>query len=149
MFTYVAGLATGCLIGVCCTILLLLLSAALTDEYPHELRKISLLQLAATGTGIFAVAYSAYYMNFEKSAAALLLLLAVLGSAKIGGLVNGFISAALAAGMLCVLFLPPIGSLRIAEPSDRFVLSLFLITAALGSRLVGRTRELASQRQQS
>jgi K+-sensing histidine kinase KdpD len=44
--------------------------------------------------------------------------------------------------LLSLLFLSPIGSLRVSRPSDQFLLALFLVSSLLGCRLIGRSGSL-------
>ena len=75
----------------------------------------------------------------------LLLLLAVLAIARLAGMAAGVAASGLAAGILSYFFLPPIGSLKVLYPGDRIVLTLFLLSAILGSRLIGNRQRQPRQ----
>ncbi len=71
---------------------------------------------------------------------ALTYLLAVLLASTVGGLWPGALSAVAAALAFNYFFLPPSGTLTIADPANWFALVAFLATAAVTSQLVARAR---------
>ena len=142
MGSYVAGLVTGCLLGVSGTFLLLFLVLSLSGQFSTLFKANSLRGIVYAAAVLIAVSGIAHLLRLDKDSAMLLLLLAVLAVAKQGGLVLGLAASAMAAVMLSVLFMPPVGSLFIKGPDDRLALALFLLIAALGSRLIGQHRKL-------
>ncbi len=146
MVPFTAGLATGCLIGVSGTLLLLFLASALSEKRPWGKLAFSSRKLGAAAVVLLAVAGICYVLEFNEAASVLLLLLSVLAIAKLGGLATGVTASVLAAGMLSYFVLPPIGSLKVMYPNDRMVLALFLLSAILGSRLIGDKRTQPQQR---
>lgn len=73
------------------------------------------------------------------------LLLVQVASAR-GGRTVGLTLAVLAFLAFNWFFLPPYGTLRVANPLDWFILAGFLITGALAAELLYRARELGSER---
>ena len=142
MGSYVTGLVTGCLLGVGGTLLLLLLGLSFSGQFSTLFKTNSLRGHVYAAAVLIAVSGIAQLLRLDKESAMLLLLLAVLAVAKQGGLVLGLAASAMAAVMLSVLFMPPVGSLFIKGPDDRLALALFLLIAALGSRLIGQHRKL-------
>jgi K+-sensing histidine kinase KdpD len=140
MVGFIAGMAIGCLLGVSGTFLLILLATALSNKRPSLADELSTWRLAYSATALLAVAGISYLLRLDKAAAMLLLFLAVLAIAKFEGLAKGIGASAFAAGMLSFLFLPPIGSIRIARPEDQFALALFFLSALFATRLIGKTR---------
>lgn len=146
MAGFIAGLAVGCLLGVSGTFLLILLATALSNKRPSLADELSPRGLAYSAIALLAIAGIAYLLRLDKAAAMLLLFLGVLAIAKLEGLAKGIGASALAAGMLSLLFLPPIGSMRIARPEDQFALALFFLSAIFASRLIGKARIPPQQR---
>jgi K+-sensing histidine kinase KdpD len=142
MGSYVAGLVTGCLLGVGGTLLLLLLGLSFSGQFSTPFKTNSLRGHVYVVAVLIAVSGIAYLLKLDKESAMLLLLLAVLAIAKQGGLVHGLVASAMAAVILSFLFMPPVGSLFIKGSDDRLALALFLLIAALGSRLIGQHRKL-------
>lgn len=73
----------------------------------------------------------------------LLFLLAVLAAATFAGYVSAIAAAILAALAYNFFFIPPIGTLTIAEPHEVFALISFLAAAALAGSLASRIRHQA------
>jgi K+-sensing histidine kinase KdpD len=142
MGSFVAGLVTGCLLGVSGTLLLLLLGLSLSGQFSTLFKTNSLRGHVYAAAVLITVSGIAYLLKLDKESAMLLLLLAVLAVAKQGGLVYGLAASAMAAVLLSFLFMPPVGSLFIKGPDDRLALALFLLIAAVGSRLIGQQRKL-------
>lgn len=76
---------------------------------------------------------------------ALSYLLAVLAAAAAGGLVSGAAVSLGAALALDYFFLPPLHTLVVGRPADRFALAGFLVAAAVSSLLVARAAERSRQ----
>ncbi len=142
MGSYVAGLVTGCMLGVSGTLLLLFLGLSLSGQFSTLSKTTSLRGHVYSAAVLIVVSGIAYLLKLYKESAMLLLLLAVLAVAKQGGLVHGLVASAMAAAILSFLFMPPVGSLFVKGPDDRLALALFLLIAALGSRLIGQHRNL-------
>jgi two-component system sensor histidine kinase KdpD len=79
----------------------------------------------------------------NSTTTALTLLLAILGVATFWGLAEAIIASV--AGMLCFnfFFLPPVGTLTIADPQNWVALLAFLVTSVAGSELSARARRRA------
>jgi K+-sensing histidine kinase KdpD len=143
MGSYLAGLVTGCLLGVSGTLLLLLLGLSFSGQFSTLFKTNSPRGHVYAAAVLIAVSGIAYLLRLDKGSAMLILLLAVLAVAKQGGLAHGLVASAIAAVILTVLFMPPVGSLFIKGPDDRLALALFLLIAALGSRLIGQHRKVS------
>jgi K+-sensing histidine kinase KdpD len=143
MGSYLAGLVTGCLLGVSGTLLLLLLGLSFSGQFSTLFKTNSPRGHVYAAAVLTAVSGIAYLLRLDKGSAMLILLLAVLAVAKQGGLAHGLVASAIAAVILTVLFMPPVGSLFIKGPDDRLALALFLLIAALGSRLIGQHRKVS------
>jgi two-component system sensor histidine kinase KdpD len=79
----------------------------------------------------------------DKAHVALVYLLIVLTSSAAGGRVLGLTIAGLAFLAFDVLFLPPYGTLIIANPLDWLVLIVFLITSVIAAQLLARAQDRA------
>jgi K+-sensing histidine kinase KdpD len=134
---FVSGLTIGLFVGVSGTFLLIIGGVAFSAEGSYALSGLSYRSFAFVTAALATLAGMAHIMKFGKASSLLLLLLAVLAIARHGGLINGLVATAIAAICLTVWFFPPIGSLMITKPHDRLALSLFLLTATLGSRFFG------------
>jgi K+-sensing histidine kinase KdpD len=145
MENFMAGLATGCLLGVSGTFLLLLLGAIFSGEHSLAVDGRSLRAYSLVAIVLVLLSFSAHKFNFDKGSSMLLFLLAILAVSKIGGLINGMIASGIAALSLVVWYFPPLGSLMVKNPADRFSLALFILIAGLTSRFVGkRDRSISS-----
>lgn len=142
MSSFVAGLITGCVIGVGGTALLLLFAATLTDGYSNRMYELSLRGVAFAALALLAVAGLSYTMKLDEAGAILLLSLSVLVIAKLGGFRYGIGASVVAAMLLSLLFLPPIGSLWVIGSNNRLALVLFLLSTIAGSRLMGGKKGL-------
>jgi K+-sensing histidine kinase KdpD len=140
--SFVAGLITGCVIGVGGTTLLLLFVATLTDGYSDKMYELSLRGVACAAIALLAVAGLSYTMKLDKAGAILLLSLSVLVIAKLGGFRYGIGASVVAAMLLSLLFLPPIGILWVIGSDNRLALVLFLLSTIVGSRLIGGKKRL-------
>jgi K+-sensing histidine kinase KdpD len=132
MLDYLAGVVTGCLIGVSGTFLTLLFSSVV-PEPEDAARRISFRRLALATAAVLLVAFVCYWLKLGEAIGVLFLLLCVLAVAHLAGTATSSVTAAVAALTLCVLFLPPVGSLYVGQPSDRLLLALFLLGAMLVS----------------
>ena len=107
----------------------------------------------AAPLGIVAIALVCYRLHVGSTIAAIALLLGVL----VAGAYTSLAEAALAslAATLCLdyLFLPPVGSIGIAEPQDWVALMVFLGAALLATNFANRLRrqrdQLISQQRQA
>jgi len=142
MGSFLTGLVTGCLLGVSGTLLLLLLGFSFSGQLSNLAKTHSLRGHVYAAAVVITVSGIARLLKLDKESAMLVLLLAVLGVAKRGGLINGLAASAIAAATLSLLFMPPLGSLFIKAPDDRLALALFLLIAALGSRLIAERSKL-------
>jgi K+-sensing histidine kinase KdpD len=75
-------------------------------------------------------------IHLPTYAAMLLLLLVVLVIARQGSMLVALIGCGVTAMELTLLFLPPIGSIRVAHTSDRLLLALFVLASLVGSLLI-------------
>src|SRR5215471_17820834 len=82
-------------------------------------------------------------IDVNTTTVALTLLLAILGMATLWGLTEAIIASV--AGMLCFnfFFLPPVGTLTIADPQNWVALFAFLVTSVAGSELSARAKRRA------
>jgi len=143
MFSYMAGVATGCLIGVWATIILLLVVGALPDRVPRFTQQISATAVAPALAMVLALAAGCYYFHLGKNASVLLMLLAVLAVAEFTEFTTSLVVSAAAAIVVAFAFLSP-GTLRIERPKDRLLLALFLLAATFGVRLIRKSRQWAT-----
>ncbi len=86
-----------------------------------------------------------WWLPVNSTTVALTLLLAILGIASRWGLAEALVAAV--AGILClnVLFLPPIGTLTIADPQNWVALSAFVVTAIVASQLSAFAKRRAEE----
>lgn len=93
--------------------------------------------------GIVAICFR--FIPVNSTTVALALLLAVLGIASAWGLIEAVVAAV--AGMVCFnyFFLPPVGTLTIADPQNWVALLAFLVTAVVASQLSARARARAQE----
>ena len=134
---FTAGLVTGCLLGVCGTFLLLTLGTAFSSERARFFRVHSVPGTLLSTVALLLIAAFCHRMNIGKDASMLLLLLAIMCISRVEGLMNGLIATVISVFALAFWFFPPVG-LAIKSSSDRLALALFLLIAALGSRMIGR-----------
>jgi len=136
MIGFAAGIATGCLIGVSGTFLLILLSSSLPRGQKYWQSEVSLREIALAALTVLAVAGLAHGLHVHKAGALLILLLTVLLLSRGRSIVTGLASAAVAAIAAALLFLPPVGSFRITHPQDRLALAIFLLISVVAAGLV-------------
>ncbi|MFZ0820155.1 MAG: DUF4118 domain-containing protein [Candidatus Acidiferrales bacterium] len=142
MVGFIVGMALGSLIGVCGTYAVLFLAATTPEPFPVRMKEFSALKFAASLVAISALGGACFKLNAHKSTAVLVLLLGVFVVARLAGIAVGLFASIVSAVLLSLLFLSPIGSLRISRPSDQFLLALFLLSSLLGCRLIGRPKSL-------
>jgi K+-sensing histidine kinase KdpD len=140
---FTAGLVAGCLLGVSGTFLLLSIGAAFSVDGARLFRVRSLPGTLMSTIALLLITAFCNRFSIGKDASMLLLLLAVLGVARLEGLMNGLIATTIAA-LVLAWFFPPDGSLFIKSSSDRLALALFLLIATLGSRYLARRETSAS-----
>ena len=138
MGSFIAGLTIGLIVGVSGTFVLIIGRVAISGEGFSATSRPPYRSFIFIMAGLVSLAWSGHILKIGKASSILLLLLAVLAIARYGGLVYGLSASAIAAISLTLLSFPPIGSLMIAKPHDRFALTLFLLVATLGSRFFGR-----------
>src|SRR4029078_452871 len=96
------------------------------------------------------VALVARALHFNAVSVALVSLTVVLGLAVSTGLAAALGAAVSGTLLFNYFFLPPFGTLSIAEPANWVALACFLVAAIVGSQLIARTRapaERAERRQ--
>lgn len=106
------------------------------------LRKIFRFAAAVTIVAVIVVFYTRV-VKLNATTVALSLLLAVLVVAASWGLTVAVFMAAIAALAFNFFFLPPVGTLTIADPQNWVALIAFLFTAAIASNLSERVRREA------
>jgi two-component system sensor histidine kinase KdpD len=84
-------------------------------------------------------------LRANRADVALVYLLVVLLASTTGGLWPGAVTSVAAALAFNYFFLPPVGTLTIANPTNWVVLSAFLLTATVSSQLVARARARSAQ----
>ncbi len=144
MSGFAAGVATGILVGVGGTFLILLLVGALSSKRSEGSSQLSLFKLGCVTAAILAIFSVCHALKIGNGVLIVFLLVAVIATAKLGGVAYGLVASSLAAVGLSWI-LPPDGSLRISNTSDRLTLAVFLLVTILVSRLVGRRTNLPKQ----
>jgi two-component system sensor histidine kinase KdpD len=86
--------------------------------------------------------------DLDKAHIALVLLLVVLGAGAAGGRAMGIVTGAASFLLFDIFFLPPYGTLVVANPLDWLVLVTFLITSVVASQLLHREQESARRAQE-
>jgi two-component system, OmpR family, sensor histidine kinase KdpD len=99
---------------------------------------------AAMVIGI-ALLYHYAATSVNNTTVALTLLLAILGIAAAWGLVEATLASVIAVLCLNYFFLPPVGTLTIADPQNWMALFAFLITAVTASQLSVRAKKRAAE----
>jgi K+-sensing histidine kinase KdpD len=136
-------LVIGFVSGFGASLLYVFLLGSSPEDHEQSARPRLPFVLVVTRAGCSLVALIAavglcYELKLDKTAASLVLVVVALSIAKFAGSAYGTAASVIAVGFLAFLFLPPIGSIRVADSGDRLALFLFLMTAAIGSQLVGR-----------
>src|SRR5436189_1258974 len=99
------------------------------------MRKGTLLRDIAFGVvASAAVTFAARALHLNAVSVALLLLTAVLGLAVSNGLAAALCASVSGTLLFNYFFLPPFGTLSIAEPANWVALACFLIAAVVGSQ---------------
>ena len=100
----------------------------------------------AFGVGASAgVALLARLLHFNAVSVALVFLTVVLGLAVSNGLAAALSASVSGTLLFNYFFLPPFGTLSIAEPANWVALACFLVAAIVGSQLIARTRAQAER----
>ncbi|MBN9055800.1 MAG: sensor histidine kinase KdpD, partial [Rhizobiales bacterium] len=99
--------------------------------------------IAAGLTAAIAAAGKLVYVFAELPNISLLFLLAVLGSAVLGGYVSAFIAAILSALAYNFLFIDPLHTFTITAPHEVFALIVFLSVAIIAGGFASRIKEQA------
>jgi two-component system sensor histidine kinase KdpD len=97
----------------------------------------------ASATGIGAIAIACRMLPVNATAASLSFLLFVLVIASRWGLTPAIAAAVTASVLFNFHFLPPVGTLTIADPQNWIALAAFLITAVIASELSNRAKKQA------
>src|SRR6202035_127484 len=105
----------------------------------------TVLSLAAAPVAVALVTLFGRAMGTNAAAAGLLYLMPVLGLATAGGWPAGALTSILATVCLNYFFLPPVGTLQIADPANWVALTSFLAASTLASRLVASARAQARE----
>lgn len=102
---------------------------------------------AALPAVVALVTWGAWSARANATTAGFLFLMTVLGLAAWGGWAVGVAAAVAATLCFNYFFLPPFGTLTVAEPSDWVALLFFLAAATFSSRLVATARHRAEEAQ--
>ena len=144
MSGFAAGVATGILVGVGGTFVILLVVGALSSKRSEGRSQLSLFKLGCVTAAILAIFSVCHALKIGNGALIVFLLVAVIATAKLGGVAYGLVASSLAAiGLSWIL--PPDGSLKVSNTGDRLTLAVFLLVTILVSRLVGRRTNLPKQ----
>ena len=100
---------------------------------------------AVSGLVIVVVTFSGYELHLNSATAALLCLLVVVWQSLEDGFAISAAVSLFAAACLDVFFLPPLLSLRIADPFNIFTFVVFLAVALVITHLVSRVRAEAAR----
>jgi two-component system, OmpR family, sensor histidine kinase KdpD len=87
-------------------------------------------------------------LHVNQTTVALSFLLAILAVSAVWGMVVSVFMSLAAMLVFNYLFLPPVGTLTIADPQNWVALFVFVITSIVGSRLASRIREEADEAHQ-
>jgi hypothetical protein len=134
MSSFLAGLITGCLVGVVVTLLVLMIVSGVKGPENIAAGQVPNRKVFLVALGLLGVCGVCYTLDLEKSAL-LALLLSVLLIAKLGGSKRGIASAGIAA-VLLAWFLPPTGSFTVSGLDNRLALALFVLGTVVGSIVV-------------
>lgn len=106
------------------------------------MRRLSLLTRAATAVGLVALITAVYVrvVSANPTTVALSYLIAILLIATWWGIAEATVASLAAVLCFNFFFLPPIGTLTIADPQNWVALLAFLITAVVTSQLSGRAQ---------
>ena len=95
-------------------------------------------QAAVSGLAIALVTFSCYKLHFNAATVVLLYLLVIVWQSLAGGFTLSAAIALIAAACLDFFFLPPLLSLRIADPLNILAFVVFAVIALVVTRLVSR-----------
>jgi two-component system sensor histidine kinase KdpD len=98
---------------------------------------------AASVAGVVAITLTAGALPVNATAASLSFLLFVLVVASRWGLTPAIVASLTATVLFNFHFLPPVGTLTIADPQNWIALAAFLITAVIASELSNRAKQQA------
>src|SRR4051812_35602185 len=102
---------------------------------------------------VVAISAICLMIHVNATAAALAMLLCVLGVATLWGLVDAILTSLAAMLAFNFFFLPPVGTFTVADPENWVALFAFLVTAVTASQLSARAqtraREALSHKQES
>ena len=105
-------------------------------------RPLPVARIAASVGTIAAITFIYYrYLHVNPTTVALSYVVAVLVTAGSWGIVEATVAAIAAVFCFNFFFLPPVGTLTIADPQNWVALVVFLITAIVVSQLSGRARQ--------
>jgi two-component system, OmpR family, sensor histidine kinase KdpD len=107
--------------------------------------------IAVLGTGVTAAVLLAFRGQVDLVIVVLAFLMVVVAAAAIGGFAPGLVATALGFLAFDVLFIPPYGTLRVAEPDAYVSLAAYLLVTIVVSTLVvarDRRRREAERREQ-
>lgn len=101
----------------------------------------------AVSLGVVAVITFFYYraLHVNQTTVALSFLLAILAISAVWGMVVSAFMSVVATVAFNYFFLPPVGTLTIADPQNWVALFAFLVTSITGSQLSSRIREEAEE----
>src|SRR5260370_17495847 len=102
---------------------------------------VSLAQVAGISFG------SRHILHVNQTTVALWFLLAILAVSAVWGMAVSVAMSLVAVATFNYFFLPPIGTLTIADPQNWVALIAFLVTSITGSRLSSRIRAEADEAQ--
>jgi two-component system, OmpR family, sensor histidine kinase KdpD len=97
------------------------------------------------GTVLVVTAVYHAVLEVNPTTVALTYVVVVLFAASSWGVVEATSSAVVATLCLNLFFLPPVGTLTIADPQNWVALTVFLVTAVVASQLSGRARRRADE----
>jgi K+-sensing histidine kinase KdpD len=143
MTGFTPGFVLGLLVGVGGLFLIFLLGASFAEHESRHSEVSRRNKYFAWLVPIVGAAAVCYIFNLVDSAVVIMLLLAVLAVAKIGGFGKGLLATGLCAAALAIVFLPDAGTFWIHERNDKIVVTLFLVCATLASVLAGYTKKIA------
>ena len=102
-------------------------------------------QAAVSGLAIAVVTFSCYKLHFNAAPVVLLYLLVIVWQSLMGGFILSAIVSMVAAVCLDFFFLPPLLTLRIADPLNVLAFLVFVVIALVITHLVSRLRAEADR----
>jgi K+-sensing histidine kinase KdpD len=143
MLGFVTGLVFGMLIGAGGLFLVFLFGIALAERDSRLTQGFPRNNFLLWLLPILFVSVLSYSLKLVDPAVVLLLLLAVITIARLGGYGKGLLATGLCAATLAVVILPDQGTFWVYQRNDQLVVVLFLVCASLGSLLAGHIRRFA------